>query len=277
MRALTVWLEGIGLLAPGIQNWESAQTLLRGEQTYTPAATLLPTPDLLPAAERRRASRTVKLCLGLGLQACAGAQRQASELPSVFCSSNADGHILHSICDTLAGPDRLISPTRIHNSVHNAASGYWCIATHAMHASQVLAAYDATFSAGLLEAAVQSQANQTPVLMLAYDCELPAPLQALRPIPDAAGIGLVLHHERGANACAALHIRLQTADQAVASARATPAQTLEVSPLTLSTLGHHIPALAGLSVLQAVAKRATATVSLPYLPGLVMQVEVEPC
>ena len=68
----------------------------------------------------------------------------------------ATSRINDYMCATLAATPTLISPTKFHNSVHNAAAGYW---THrppaATSASTALTAFDASFGAGLLEAASQ--------------------------------------------------------------------------------------------------------------------------
>src|SRR3990167_4352290 len=53
MTTLTAYIEGIGLLGPGLNGWPGSQPLLTGEQPYLPAPTLLPAPLSLPAAERR--------------------------------------------------------------------------------------------------------------------------------------------------------------------------------------------------------------------------------
>jgi len=92
----------------------------------------------------------------------------------------------------LASDDRLISPTRFHNSVHNVAAGYWGIATGAMSTSSVLSAFDASFGAGLLEALAQVVVDDTRTVLLACDTAYPEPLYSARPIPDAFGIALVL-------------------------------------------------------------------------------------
>ena len=73
----------------------------------------------------------VKLALAVGLEACAHAGAIPARLPAVFTSSGGDGRNCHEICAALASAERLISPTRFHNSVHNAAAGYWGIATGA--------------------------------------------------------------------------------------------------------------------------------------------------
>src|SRR6185437_4923435 len=98
----------------------------------------------------------------------------------------------NEICMTLASGERQLSPTRFHNSVHNAASGYWSIAAAATSASSVLCAYDASFGAGLLEALTQVVVDRTSVLLVAYDAGYPEPLRAARPIPDAFGVAMVL-------------------------------------------------------------------------------------
>ena len=40
-----------------------------------------------------------------------------------------NGQVIHEICEALATDEREVSPTRFHNSVHNASAGYWGIAT----------------------------------------------------------------------------------------------------------------------------------------------------
>ena len=97
----------------------------------------------------------VKLALAAGLEATRQAGADPAQLPAIFTSSGGDGQNCHEICQALASAERQLSPTRFHNSVHNAAAGYWSIATGATPASNALCAYDASFAAGLLEALTQ--------------------------------------------------------------------------------------------------------------------------
>ncbi|MCK9215341.1 MAG: beta-ketoacyl synthase chain length factor, partial [Rhodoferax sp.] len=145
---LTVFVEGIGLLGPGLGNWAQGRGALEGTETYQAARCIVPLPMALPAAERRRAGKVVKVALAVGQEAVMASSLQASALPSVFTSSSGDGLNCHEICSALASSDRLISPTRFHNSVHNAASGYWSISSGAMVSSSVLCAFDGSFAAG---------------------------------------------------------------------------------------------------------------------------------
>ena len=52
---ITVFVEGIGLLGPGISDWPLGRQYLAGELPYQSTRSVLPLPMALPAAERRRA------------------------------------------------------------------------------------------------------------------------------------------------------------------------------------------------------------------------------
>jgi hypothetical protein len=263
---LGAWIKAVGLLAPGIPNWESGAKILRGELPYQNAPTILPLPQSLPAAERRRASRVIKLCIALGTEAVQSSGLSAANLASVFSASNGDGHNIHAICEALAQPDRMVSPTRFHNSVHNAPSGYWSIAAASMQASTVLAAFDGTFSAGLLEAVAQVNSNDVPLLLLAYDSEYPEPLLSKRYMPDAGGIALVLINTPDEHCLARIDISLSQEDSPSIMENAA-----------LESLRRSIPALEGLPLLAHLASGKAATLSLRYLAPTQLTVEIRPC
>ncbi|MDE2175436.1 MAG: beta-ketoacyl synthase chain length factor [Betaproteobacteria bacterium] len=268
-KLLSACVDGIGLLGPGLRDWPQARAVLTDEAPYVPEPTVLPTPQILPPAERRRATAVIKLTLATGLEAVAAAGMQAADLATVFSSSSGDGRNCHEICDALASSDRLISPTRFHNSVHNAASGYWGIATGAMAPSAVLCAFDASFAAGLLEALVQVTLLRRPVLLLAYDTCYPEPLHSARPIPDSFGVALALAPEAGAHTLARLSL-----DPSLPFTRA-PANRL--TDAGLETLRRSIPAARCLPLLQALCKRQSDTVVLEQFPGQPFEVHLAPC
>ena len=64
MTTLTAYIEGIGLLGPGLNDWPGSRAVLTGQQAYLPAPTQLPPPLSLPAAERRRSSSIVQTHAG---------------------------------------------------------------------------------------------------------------------------------------------------------------------------------------------------------------------
>ena len=204
----SIYLDGIGLIGPGLASWAQACEVLTGRQPYVAAPTALPAVDKLPPAERRRVGVPVKLSMAIGLEAARHAGADLVTLATVFSSTEADCDNTHAILEALASPDRAISPTRFHNSVHNAPSGYWGIATGSMQPSTSLNACDATFGAGLLEAATQAISNGKPCLLLAYDTTYPEPLCRLRPIPAAMGVALVLNPCQTPSALALLKLGL---------------------------------------------------------------------
>src|SRR6201999_2056943 len=95
------FIDGIGVLGPGLDNWPHAAEILRGTRDYLPAPTVLPVPAMLPPAERRRTGRVVKLALTVAMEAATGAGVDAAQVPSVFSSSGSDGHICHEIWQAL--------------------------------------------------------------------------------------------------------------------------------------------------------------------------------
>jgi len=262
---LSAYIEGIGLLGPGLNNWPSAQAIFLGQQTYESSRTVLPTPTLLPPAERRRSGAIVRLTLAVGLEAIAMAEQEAAKLSCVFSASSGDGENCHAICEVLASDDRAISPTRFHNSTHNAAAGYWGIATGAMTSASVLSAFDASFGAGLLEAMTQVVVDHTRSLLLAYDTPYPEPLNSTRPMSDAIGIALVLAPEPSKHSLA--HISVELTDAA--------AHTLDHS--ALENLRSGIPAARGLPLLRALALRTKEHIVLDYLDSSRLAVTITPC
>ena len=263
-------LLGVGLIGPGLPSWAEALPVLRGEAPWLRAASVVPAPQRLPAAERRRAGAAVKVALSVADAACVAAGRDPATLPTVFTSSSGDGANCHALCETLAhppGPDRLVSPTRFTNSVHNAAAGYWHIAVGSRGASTSVCAHDHSFGAGLLAALSQLAGQPAPLLLVASDTPYPEPLNAVRPLPDTMGVALVLASAGEAGAQARLRARL------VPLAEAGAATACRDS--ALEDLRERIPAARALPLLEAIARRRPARVVLPGSPQLALDIELE--
>lgn len=190
-------LIGIGLQGPGLPGWAASAGALREPADWVIAPTALPLPSRLPPAERRRSGSLVRLSLAVADEALecaarAGLAMDPARLATVFTSSSGDTLNCHALCEALAQPERVVSPTRFTNSVHNATAGYWHIATASRAPSISLCGFDASFAAGLLEAMTQCAASAAPVLLVASDIPYPHPLNAQRPSPDAFGLALLL-------------------------------------------------------------------------------------
>ncbi|MCW5664885.1 MAG: beta-ketoacyl synthase chain length factor [Piscinibacter sp.] len=259
--SLSFGLLGIGLLGPGLDDWAQAAPLLAQPAAWAPRPTVVPAPARLPATERRRAGPLVKASVALADQACQAAGRDPAGLPSVFTSSTGEPGNCHALCEALAAPERLVSPTRFTNSVHNAAGGYWHIATRSMQDSTSLGAFDASFAAGLLEAAAICAERGTPVLLVACDVPYPEPLHAVRPLPDSFGVALVLGPPRAGAA--------QLTLGALSDQPATPCDTAP-----LEALRRAIPAARALPLLQALARRHAGLLQLDWPPDQSIALEL---
>lgn len=189
---MNVYLKGIAAIGPGFESWACLSNHLVAGDPLDPDFAPRPLGSILPGVERRRASPTVKLAVEVAQQALQHSGMQAEDLALVFASSNGDTDTIHHICEALATPERFVSPTRFHNSVHNAPAGYWSIASGSMQPSNSICAWQDTFAAGLVEAATQCQVEQVPVLMAVFDTPFPEPLHEKSPGHRPFGVALVL-------------------------------------------------------------------------------------
>jgi Beta-ketoacyl synthase, N-terminal domain len=261
---IEAYVAGIGMLGPGLDGWPTSRGVLAGERPYEPVPTVLPLPALLSATERRRTGRVVRLALAIAAEATAHAGVEAAQLRSVFTSSTGDGQNCHELCEMLAEPAPEISPTRFANSVHNAAAGYWSIATSAMQPSTVLCAFDGSFCAGLLEALVQVAVDEEPILLVSYDADYPPPMRAKRPVPDAFGAALVLTPRREPGSLARLEAALCN-------------EPVDRLAEPLDALRRSNPAARSLPLLRHLAIGRRARTVLEYLDGSSLAVDIEPC
>ena len=258
-----VYLQAVGFAAPGMAGWQAARAVLRGEAPYVPAPLAQHAPMLLPLNERRRATPGVRLAFHAAEDAMQSATTSASALATVFASSDADLAIIHRICSALAGAPRLVSPTDFHNSVHNAAAGYWHIATAAHAASTTLSAYDGSFAAGLLEACTQVAIDGRDTMFVAFDLPAPEPLNSKRPMSHPASVALLLTRESDARSLGALTCSLT---------RIEPETTLEDPALEALRLGN--PATRALPLLRALARAECGRPVLPAANGNALAVEI---
>lgn len=265
--ALRCWIGGIGLLGPGLAGWAASEPILSGAAPWQEAAPVVPPPALLAAAERRRTSLAVRLALAAAAEAVEGSGFAPDALDTVFASSNGDGAVVGAILDALATPGGDVSPTLFHNSVHNAAAGYWGIGAGSMRPSVSLGCHDDTLPLGLLQAATQVAAWGRPVLFCAYDAPLTPPLDACRPttVPFATAMLLLPEPRPGAHAALALRHGAEEAPEAAPR-----------GPLRAALEGAN-PAARALPLLEALAARRATQFAWPLLDGLHLQAELAPC
>ena len=264
-RPLIAWITGIGLRGPGLAGYAASAPVLAGHGVHIGAPTVLTAPTTLPPAERRRVGKGVKVALEVGFEALAQSGLDASAVPSVFTSSSGDGDNCDAICRALAD-DRLISPTRFHNSVHNAPSGYWGIASGSMAPSTSLCAYDDSFAAGLDDAMTQLAGGMDAVLLVSYDAPYPEPLHAARPTPDSFGVALVLTRDAGPHGSARIEVD--------GASRGTGPATV-MDDATLERYRTSIPSARSLPLLAAIAEGVDREVILVDARGRRIRVQIQ--
>ncbi len=260
---MRVYVEGIGIKGVGFENWASTAAILTGQSDYAPSpVTITPTP-LLPANERRRMVQTVKLSIQVGTEAFENAKRNPQDTATIFTSSGGDGETIHGILEALASTERDVSPTRFHNSVHNAPSGYWSIATKTHEPTTSLCIHDASFTGGLLEAAAQATVDDRAVGLISYDLPYPEPLHSVRPIGSTFAVSLILTPSPSEASFACLTISLEPP---------TPPTTMTDPRWEAIRVGN--PSARSLPLLEALAKGAETTVSLENVAGNSVKIAV---
>lgn len=260
------FVDGIAVWGPRLPGWSLARPLLRGEAKPSENPAPRASPSLLAATERRRAPDTVAVALEVAMRATEMAGADPKCVASVFVSAYGDLAINDYLCQTLRDSPTLTSPTRFHNSVHNAAAGYWSIGTGSTQPYTALAAYLETFAAGLLESLVQAAVSRAPVLCVAYDVEACGPLATQIACRDLLGLALLLVPERSRRSVARLAWRLLEDDVPPATTPGAPA----------AKLAGENPLAAGLPVFEALAGDSPRTVVLATAGGAGLEIAVEP-
>ncbi len=190
---MNIRISGVGLWARGLTSFD--KFLAAYEDAFAgvvDAEFVAPKPATIPARERRRAGLLVNLAVEVAHQACEHARVDKHLVPSVFTSAMGDTMITDYMCRKLSSPEKLLSPTKFHNSVHNAPSGYWTISAQNRAPSTFVGGAWQSFGAGLFEAASVAQAHSGPVLLVGYDIANEPPLHDIAPITETLGVALVL-------------------------------------------------------------------------------------
>jgi hypothetical protein len=154
-------------------------------------------------------------------------------LATVFTSSTGDPANCHAMCEALASTRAAGFADALHQfGPQRGRPATGTSPPQAMRPATSLGAFDASFAAGLLEAAVQCVPPAAPVLLVACDVPYPEPLHGVRPVADVMAVALVLVPTGGRGcsvawpvtprprACA--HAGLETLRGQIPAARALP-------------------------------------------------------
>ena len=263
---MKVAVRGIGLWSRGLAGMaDFAAARQDGFAALAGATFAAPRPAAIPARERRRAGLAINLAVEVAHQACEAAQVDKATIPSVFASALGDSATMDYMCRKLAGRDKLLSPTKFHNSVHNAPSGYWTISTGNRAPSTFISCFLHSFAAGLLEAASQAVAADGAVLLVASDIAATDPLNDLAAITETFGAAFVIEP---AGAAPGAEVRFV----------AEPAEPPVPRTAALAALAEGNPVGCALALIeQCVASDSAAAASLRFPAAPCGAVEWRPC
>ncbi len=262
-----VFVESVGLFAPGLESWAAGREVLSGRSRYCLEPLSKYRPEGLPPNERRRATEVVRLAFGACEDAIGQRIEQAAALASVFAASGGDFKVNDQLCRVLASKQRMVSPTQFHNSVHNAAAGYWSISTHSKAPSVSLSAFDYSVAAGLLEAAALVAVEGWQTLLVLYDNSVGWPMQGKRDVGQPFSAALWLTPQRSAESLARIDIALVPT-----GCRETVSANLELEALRCTN-----PAARAIPLLELLAARCDGEVGLTTAGGQGLLLTVAAC
>jgi hypothetical protein len=184
---------GVGAWGPGFADWPGLQArLLNPDDAMPLTAVANPSPQVIPANERRRAPLPVRIAVEVSWQALQQSGLKAEDVACVFGSGLGDTEITDYMCRVLTTELKQLSPTKFHNSVHNAAAGYWTISSGCMKSANSIAAYQMTAGLALLEGMTQCVLQQEPVLVTLFDTEAHAVYRQIFPCSQSFGASVLL-------------------------------------------------------------------------------------
>ncbi len=172
---MRLYLRVASVFAPGHAGWTHSFTALRSQPNSTHQPLTRYQADFLPANERRRLTPTISFALQTAQDLWTQYQQHfphavADDIAILLLSTDGDTETSYRLCEAILRAEPRISPTLFHNSVHNAAAGYWMIGQSRHTPSTALATGPYSVAQALLEGYMQSRSYQMPVLFVSYDC-----------------------------------------------------------------------------------------------------------
>lgn len=247
-----MYVGGVGLWTPGFAGLTAWRTGAADPAVATARA------DILPATLRRRATPFTAMIAAAATEAAAAAGADLARLPIVLGSAMGEDGMLAMLAELHEG-EGMPSPTRFHNSVHNAPVAYVSIATGNRGFATTLAAGWETPAAALLEACAWLADRGGELLLVLGDEPPAAPFDLAEPFPPLA---------------VALHLAAAPGPATRATLRG-PVQTAGRRPDVPPAFASHTCA-GGLALAEAVARGAAGPVALGPEGPRGWSVEVSP-
>ena len=236
-------ITGAGAWAPGVTNTHELATPAQTDDKIA-----IPRPRAIAPRELRRSPAASRLGVEVASQACAAAGQDPARIRSVFASALGDSDITDYMCRTLAGADKLLSPT----------AGCWSIACENTSANTFVAAFAQTAGMALFESMIMVASDQNPTLLVVTDVPVPGALADIHGPGTTAAFALVIeatHDSAPTLSCDLEPMLAAHDDNADASHQSTQSDT----QLQAQVPAHSDPAQATAALWPLVEALTTAT------------------
>lgn len=258
---------GLGAWGPGFNQWqELSARLLQDTISDDEWQSVAPKPAVIPANERRRSPLPVKIAVETSSQALEMSGLSSADVACVFGSGLGDTEITDYMCRVLNTELKQLSPTKFHNSVHNAAAGYWTISSACMKSANSIAAYHETAGMALLEAVSQCVLHNEAVMITLFDTKAHSAYQQIFSCRDSFSASLLICPESYSHSNASL---------ASLTLDVGAAETLtSIQNKRLDSLRDENPAAKILSLLEPIANSSDAEIVLGLSEANVLRAKV---
>jgi hypothetical protein len=265
---MNFYINGASITANGMINWKEACEVLTGTKSYIPSEPECVEPEILPANERRRSVKTVKLAIQVAQEAIINSEAKMENLQTVFASSMGDGLVMDGLLKALGMPKKVVLPISFHNSVHNAPVGYWLIGSKCMKASTSIACKETTFGSALMESTSQLSVESEEILLVVYDLKAPEPLHYAMPIEGIFATAMVLSRKRRKSSIAFVELTTVTNYENKPSA---------MDNIDLEAIRTGNPAARSLPMLFSLANGSDNEIMIEYTKDTLLCLNIKPC
>ena len=262
---MRIRVSGIGIWTHGITNWAEFLQQQQAPASISVPATA-PAADIIPAREKRRVPLITRMAIEAGIQACRMAAIDPGLTTSVFSSCMGDTEVTDYMCRVLATPEKALSPTKFHNSVHNATSGYWSIFTQGHLSGGFAGAHLHSFATALIESAALSITESKPTLLVMYDVANCNPMHDACPIDTPLAYALLIQPASDDANGRAITLSIHRDDPDTVQAPALA--------FGFDQPGHLNPAADGLSLLTALANTEARELAYAASDGSTLRLAV---
>jgi hypothetical protein len=257
---------GVGIWSTGILDWREFERVRQAGYVLPEAEKVAPQADIVPARDKRRVPVIARMAIEAGLQACRMAKAEPENIATVFASCMSDNESTDYLCRVVVSPEQAMSPTKFHNSVHNATLGYWSIYTRNHQSGCFVGAYRESFAAALLESAVLCLSGNQAVLCVVYDLAVGDPIRSATLTDESLACGVVLCPDDGSSDGRGLVLSVKDRSGTEVYAK---------GPL-FSHKGSFNPVADSLALLDAVANKEACSLTYKVGSGSVLSLDIAP-